>query len=84
MDDASINLQYTVFEIDTTPNGGEMFQLLKSKTGSGSVPQIFLNKEYIGCFSDLKKAKEAGKLTNVPKKAPIAVVPPGAKFIVKP
>ncbi len=51
--------QFTEFTMDDKP---EEYQSLKAKTGLQTVPQIFINEEFVGGCSELMKLDEENKL----------------------
>jgi len=48
-------------EIDVS-NDRKLYTELKAKTGHSTVPQIFINNEFIGGSDDFFKLLEAGKI----------------------
>ena len=53
-----------ILELDTMgePRNGEVQQLLKAKTGCGTVPQVFLDGEYQGGGDDMIRMQRDGSL----------------------
>ncbi|KNH08227.1 glutaredoxin [Perkinsela sp. CCAP 1560/4] len=46
-------IRFVSLEIDIIPNGREVFEATRARTGSNSVPQIYINKNYIGGYDEL-------------------------------
>lgn len=59
------NVKYTEHMMD---DRFEEFDQLKQKTGLMTVPQIFINGEFIGGYSDLEAANKDGKIDEMLKK----------------
>ncbi|KAF9930477.1 glutaredoxin [Linnemannia zychae] len=53
---------FKALEIDLEPNGAEVQEYLRVKTGQRTVPNIFIYTQHVGGNSDLVAAKENGKL----------------------
>lgn len=53
-------VEYQVVYVDKDPT--QLAEMLSKSNGSRTVPQIFINGQHIGGFSDLKKLNETGKL----------------------
>ena len=53
-----------VIELDVIgePRNGPVQQLLKKKSGRTTVPQVFVNDEFIGGDDDMKRLAAAGAL----------------------
>lgn len=56
------NVAYDEFEISSNPN---KLSELKAKTGSGTVPQIFVDGKFFGGCDDLVSIVNAGNFDNV-------------------
>jgi glutaredoxin 3 len=50
--------------IDVNKNQ-ELFEKIKKKTGSDTVPQIFIGEEFIGGYDEMKQLKKEGKLDSM-------------------
>ncbi|EGF99001.1 uncharacterized protein MELLADRAFT_75972 [Melampsora larici-populina 98AG31] len=59
------NQEIHVVELDQCEDGAEQQAYLKTKTGQGTVPNIFIHKTHIGGNSDLQQLKEKGELRNL-------------------
>ncbi|EGF99002.1 uncharacterized protein MELLADRAFT_94932 [Melampsora larici-populina 98AG31] len=57
-----LNKEIHVVELDQCEDGAEIQAYLKTKTGQGTVPNIFIHQNHIGGNSDLQKLKEEGEL----------------------
>ena len=57
-------LRMHVLELDVMgePRNGPVQQLLKKKSGRTTVPQVFVNDEFIGGDDDMKRLASAGGL----------------------
>ena len=57
-------LRVDVTELDVLgePRNGPVQQLLKKKSGRTTVPQVFVNDEFIGGDDDMKRLASAGAL----------------------
>jgi len=57
-------LRLDVTELDSIgePRNGTVQQLLKKKSGRTTVPQVFVNDEFIGGDDDMKRLASAGGL----------------------
>ena len=57
-------LRLDVTELDEIgePRNGPVQQLLKKKSGRTTVPQVFVNDEFIGGDDDMKRLAAAGAL----------------------
>jgi len=53
-------LQYTVYHVDT--EAGRRQEMLERSNGQRTVPQIFINDQHIGGYSDLAQLDYAGDL----------------------
>ena len=54
--------RFVSLEIDIIPNGREVFQQSYSRSQCNSVPQIYINKQYIGGYDELQKLHDENKL----------------------
>ena len=43
-----VGIQYEVMELDTTPDGPAIQDIMLSMTGGRSVPRVFINGKFIG------------------------------------
>ena len=57
-------LRLDVIELDVIgePRNGPVQQLLKKKSGRTTVPQVFVNGEFVGGDDDMKRLASAGAL----------------------
>ena len=57
-------LRVDVIELDVIgePRNGPVQQLLKKKSGRTTVPQVFVNGEFVGGDDDMKRLASAGAL----------------------
>ena len=57
-------LRLDITELDSIgePRNGPVQQLLKKKSGRTTVPQVFVNDEFIGGDDDMKRLASAGGL----------------------
>ena len=57
-------LRIDVIELDEIgePRNGPVQQLLKKKSGRTTVPQVFVNGEFVGGDDDMKRLASAGAL----------------------
>ena len=57
-------LRMDVTELDVLgePRNGPVQQLLKKKSGRTTVPQVFVNGEFVGGDDDMKRLASAGAL----------------------
>ncbi|OXU23611.1 hypothetical protein TSAR_009229 [Trichomalopsis sarcophagae] len=53
---------YTAIELDKRDDADEIQDILGEITGARTVPRVFLNKEFIGGGTDVKKLYESGEL----------------------
>ncbi|TDL26353.1 glutaredoxin [Rickenella mellea] len=51
-----------VFELDLIEEGPDIQSYLQSKTGQGTVPNIFINQQHVGGSSDLTALQNSGGL----------------------
>ena len=56
------NKTYTSVELDIEPQGQDMMDYLKKKTGQRTVPNIFIKQQHIGGCDDLFALHKKGKL----------------------
>lgn len=64
-----LGVAYHAVELDQCENGPEIRDLLKSKVGKTSVPQVFINRNHVGGCDDTYQAQETGKLNELLKAA---------------
>ena len=57
-----MRLDVTEFDVLGEPRNGPVQQLLKKKSGRTTVPQVFVNGEFIGGDDDMKRLATAGAL----------------------
>lgn len=57
-----INVPYVSFEMNNLKAGGPMFEAVRQKTGSVTVPQVFICGEFRGGFTDVAQLHNAGQL----------------------
>ena len=57
-------MRLDVTELDSIgePRNGPVQQLLKKKSGRTTVPQVFVNGEFVGGDDDMKRLASAGAL----------------------
>jgi len=60
----SLNVKFELIDISNTP---EKINELYEKSGAMTVPQIFVNNEFIGGFTDIDKLNNEGKLLSLLK-----------------
>ncbi|TPX31527.1 hypothetical protein SmJEL517_g05173 [Synchytrium microbalum] len=63
----SMNIKYSVLELDQIENGSEIQRYLKEKTSQTTVPNIFIHEQHIGGSDDLHAAKANGRLEKLLK-----------------
>ena len=59
---ALLNEKNVKFDIIETSDNPEAFEEIKAKTGWKTVPQIFINGEFVGGFDDINALDKDGKL----------------------
>lgn len=59
---SKLDVEFEEFEISRDRN---KLDELKAVTGSGSVPQIFVDGKFIGGFDDMKALYKAGKFDDI-------------------
>ena len=57
-----LRLDVTELDVLGEPRNGPVQQLLKKKSGRTTVPQVFVNDEFIGGDDDMKRLASAGAL----------------------
>ncbi len=57
-----LRLDVTELDVIGEPRNGPVQQLLKKKSGRTTVPQVFVNDEFIGGDDDMKRLAAAGAL----------------------
>ena len=57
-----LRLDVTELDVIGEPRNGPVQQLLKKKSGRTTVPQVFVNDEFIGGDDDMKRLATAGAL----------------------
>ena len=59
------NIDLVVHELDVLPNGSKIQRTLSSMTGSRTVPQVFVNGQYIGGNDDTQSKIKNGTLLSM-------------------
>ncbi|XP_065051321.1 glutaredoxin-2, mitochondrial-like [Rhopilema esculentum] len=60
---ANLGVRYKVIELDLLGKNSFIYSKeLSLKTGVRTVPQIFVNGQFVGGYSEMEQLKEAGKL----------------------
>jgi len=54
--------EFTAIELDNRGDGGEIQAALGQITGATTVPRVFVNGNFIGGGTDVKKLNESGQL----------------------
>ena len=77
-------LRLDVTELDSIgePRNGPVQQLLKKKSGRTTVPQVFVNDEFIGGDDDMKRLASAGGLERAGRREPLHIVVAADEFII--
>jgi len=57
-----LRLDVTELDVIGEPRNGPVQQLLKKKSGRTTVPQVFVNGEFVGGDDDMKRLAAAGAL----------------------
>ena len=57
-----LRLDVTELDVIGEPRNGPVQQLLKKKSGRTTVPQVFVNDEFVGGDDDMKRLAAAGTL----------------------
>ena len=57
-----LRLDLTELDVIGEPRNGPVQQLLKKKSGRTTVPQVFVNGEFVGGDDDMKRLASAGAL----------------------
>ena len=57
-----LRLDVTELDVLGEPRNGPVQQLLKKKSGRTTVPQVFVNGEFVGGDDDMKRLASAGAL----------------------
>ena len=57
-----LRLDVTELDVIGEPRNGPVQQLLKKKSGRTTVPQVFVNGEFVGGDDDMKRLASAGAL----------------------
>ena len=57
-----LRLDVTELDVIGEPRNGPVQQLLKKKSGRTTVPQVFVNGEFLGGDDDMKRLATAGAL----------------------
>ena len=55
-------MDVTELDVIGEPRNGPVQQLLKKKSGRTTVPQVFVNGEFVGGDDDMKRLASAGAL----------------------
>ena len=64
-----LRLDVTELDVIGEPRNGPVQQLLKKKSGRTTVPQVFVNGEFVGGDDDMKRLASAGALESALKAA---------------
>lgn len=64
-----LGVSFNAIELDQCENGDEILSVLKNKVGKTSVPQVFVNRNYVGGCDDTYSAQQSGKLNELLKAA---------------
>ena len=62
-------MEVTELDVIGEPRNGPVQQLLKKKSGRTTVPQVFVNGEFVGGDDDMKRLASAGTLEAAMKAA---------------
>ncbi|EQC36138.1 hypothetical protein SDRG_06254 [Saprolegnia diclina VS20] len=65
----SVGVPFTVYELDTMPNGDAILQSLAEITGRHTVPNVFIKTKTIGGGDDVAQLHRDGKLVTLLKEA---------------
>ena len=57
-----LRIDVTELDVIGEPRNGPVQQLLKKKSGRTTVPQVFVNGEFVGGDDDMKRLASAGAL----------------------
>ena len=57
-----LRIDVTELDVIGEPRNGPVQQLLKKKSGRTTVPQVFVNGEFVGGDDDMKRLASAGTL----------------------
>ena len=57
-----LSMDVTELDVIGEPRNGPVQQLLKKKSGRTTVPQVFVNGEFVGGDDDMKRLASAGAL----------------------
>lgn len=60
-----LNFNFTSLEIEDRADCSEIQAVLGQMTGATSVPRVFINGEFVGGGTDVKKLYEDGKLAGM-------------------
>ncbi|KAF7731876.1 hypothetical protein EC973_007707 [Apophysomyces ossiformis] len=66
-----LNVDYHAMELNEHKDGVDIQQALAELTSQKTVPNVFINRQHIGGYSDLKASFDSGKLTDILKQAGI-------------
>ncbi|ORZ00309.1 glutaredoxin [Syncephalastrum racemosum] len=64
-----LDVKFNAYELDTRKDGSEIQQALAELTGQKTVPNIFINQNHIGGYSNLDELYRSGKLESLIQKA---------------
>lgn len=60
-----MNFNFTSLEIEDRADCNEIQAVLGEMTGAKSVPRVFINGEFVGGGTDIKKLYDQGKLAGM-------------------
>lgn len=60
-----LNFQYLAIEIEDRPDCNQIQDVLNEMTGARSVPRVFIDGNFIGGGTDVKKLGENGQLAKM-------------------
>ncbi|KAG0172100.1 hypothetical protein DFQ28_008029 [Apophysomyces sp. BC1034] len=60
-----LHVDYNAIELNERQDGADIQQALAELTGQKTVPNIFINRQHIGGYSDFKTTFDSGKLTDL-------------------
>ncbi|CEI99195.1 Putative Glutaredoxin [Rhizopus microsporus] len=66
-----INVDYKAIELNERPDGVDIQECLKELTKQSTVPNVFINQQHVGGYSDLESAYTSGKLKKLLQEAGI-------------
>uniref|UniRef100_A0A2M3Z739 Glutaredoxin-2, mitochondrial n=1 Tax=Anopheles braziliensis TaxID=58242 RepID=A0A2M3Z739_9DIPT len=60
-----LNVEYTCYELDKRNDGDEIQSVLGEMTGARTVPRVFVDGNFIGGGTDVKKMYDDGRLAKL-------------------